>query len=741
LSAASGLDEEVAGLLPGMDTVSIATAVSGVLSGDEDRAAKLAREVSKAYAAGRGPGGFRTDGGPISSLETEIRTRWPAIYENLLEAWEKGRRIRRPSDAKASEAGKPAYWNVEVHSVEFPLVLPRIAEVHCRRCKTAATGLIDPENAIYSVDGRGRPLRPWSLAREVANEPLKAAGCACLEPTEDHRDGEREIWVDDVRSSDYSRVTVGDIPRETSTVEGRDDVELLVHLVGPRAPVSIGRIQLYGRVIAHPRTRSLEIVATDYRELDLRPVAEKMTPALRKEFERIGSMPDSDWYKQIGPRAQGLELAKEAASLVAVSLSKIRLPTGQEERGMLNLLLVGDTTSGKGEVGCDLPEKLRVGGIIHGESASRTGVIYAVVQNANGRWSVKWGKLPRYHGQLIVINEAGKLPREEVGTYRSVRREQEVVVDKVASSGRPVAVREIATLNPDDRKLMADFVNPAEALLATIYRDPADLARTDLVVTFASGEVPFKAIAEGRASTRPIPEETFRRFVFWCWNVKADKIVWSPGTETLLASESIRIHDTYVVPRIPLVNNATRALVARVACAYAARSFSIDESGERLVVTEEHLHRAVRFLDGMYSRLGLGVLHSEAEDVRIDGPVALQVAFSIGEAGLRVLNQLADGEWRTAAEIAPRISPGTSLGHVWNQFATLTLNGLVETVRAKGARLSGRGAAFLRAIGRIGAITADLDLTESRESGATNSGKTGLQVTEGGGGVPDGREI
>lgn len=708
--------------LTNADSEALRPLVDQMLGGEEGAAVTLIRMAAKAYADGHGPGGFRTQGTPLSQFEAEIRDRWPSLFAGLTVAWEEGRSIRRPSDVSAADAGvnKRAYYNVEVQSVEFPLALPREARVHCRECSKSAVVLIPVVRALYDIEPKDkRPRRPEDLAKSVAGKALEDAGCECRRSRDTDGEGPvREVVVDDVRAHDYCRLTVGDIPHETSSVEGRDDIELDVHLVGPRAPTSVGRLQLFAEVIEHPRTRRLELIATEFRELEVRPVAEPMTPALRAQFAKIGAMGDMEWHRQVGPRVVGLDDAKEAVLLVLHAVPRVTLPRGHEERGMLNLVLLGDTSTGKSVLASDVVEGLRVGGMVHGETAGRTGLLYSITQSSSGRWSLRWGKIPRFHGQLIVLNEAGKLPREEIAQYRSVRREQRLVVDRVASAGRPVAVREIATLNPDSGA-MADFVQPANALAKTVYQDPADIARTDLVVTFADGEPPFASIAEGKGVGRPVDPEVYRRFVYWAWNIRASDIIWADGTSTLLTAEAIRLFRQFHVQRVPLVNNGLMALVARVACSYAARAFSTDTSGNKLIVAETHVRRAVAFLERMWKALGLDVMVAMEVVNEVHPPVAVLLAMDLGRPGLRVLQTLSDGGWLTADSIAERLSGEWRPKSVLYQVEKLRALQLVESRPGLGVHLAPRGAGLLRAIDAVGVLPEALDL----QSSPTKSGE------------------
>jgi hypothetical protein len=92
----------------------------------------------------------------------------------------------------------------------------------------------------------------------------------------------------------------------------------------------------------------------------------------------------------------------------------------------------------------------------------------------------------------------------------------------------------------------------------------------------------------------------------WVWSRTAEQIVWTEAAEALVLKNANRLGGRYIEDP-PLIQAANvREKVARVAVALAARTFSTDPTGEKVVVRTSHVQDAVAFIDLLYGMRGFG---------------------------------------------------------------------------------------------------------------------------------------
>jgi hypothetical protein len=92
--------------------------------------------------------------------------------------------------------------------------------------------------------------------------------------------------------------------------------------------------------------------------------------------------------------------------------------------------------------------------------------------------------------------------------------------------------------------------------------------------------------------------------------------VWEEGTEDYVLDAAKDIGSRYVAePPLIQIENA-RIKLARIAVAVAARTFSCDETGELVVVGNQHVDAAVQLLDTLYGTERFGYLRHSTRVLR-----------------------------------------------------------------------------------------------------------------------------
>lgn len=282
-------------------------------------------------------------------------------------------------------------------------------------------------------------------------------------------------------------------------------------------------------------------------------------------------------------------------------------------RGWLELLVVGDTRTGKSEVATRLTRHYSAGEVVGCESATYAGIIGGLQQfGANKEWAITWGVIPMMDRRLVVLDEISGLSMESIGAMSSARSSGVAELQKIQQERTHARTRLIWLGNPRDGR-MSDFTYGVQAIRPLIG-NPEDIARFDLAMSVSSGDVKSSDINRSReVGAQQYSREAASLLLRWAWSRSPDQIVWGDGATAAVYKAADALGARYV-EEPPLIQAANaREKVARVAVALAARLFSSDERGEKVVVERAHVRSAVSFIDRLYNMAGFGYAERSRE--------------------------------------------------------------------------------------------------------------------------------
>jgi len=283
-------------------------------------------------------------------------------------------------------------------------------------------------------------------------------------------------------------------------------------------------------------------------------------------------------------------------------------------KGWLELLVIGDTRTGKSEAAKRLCHHYRAGVLTTCEGATFAGLVGGV-QKISDMWMVSWGTIPLNDRRLVILDEAGALADKGIiEQMSSVRSSGVAQINKIQSRDTQARTRLIWIANPVDGSTVESYANGAMDALRALAHNPEDLARFDFAMAVASSDVKAEEI-----NTRKPPHVTHRytqrlcsQLVNWVWSRTADQIVWEPGVENYVLDVAQALGARYI-PEPPLIQvENVRVKLARMAVAVAGRLFSCDDSGELLIVGREHVQAAERLLRGFYEMDSFGYAEHSA---------------------------------------------------------------------------------------------------------------------------------
>jgi 5S rRNA maturation endonuclease (ribonuclease M5) len=317
-------------------------------------------------------------------------------------------------------------------------------------------------------------------------------------------------------------------------------------------------------------------------------------------------------------RIYGREELHMAYDLVWHSALNFRFKGVDVGKGWLELLVIGDTRTGKSEAANRLCRHYRAGVLTTCEGSTFAGLVGGAQQLAN-TWMVSWGTIPLNDTRLVVLDEFGGIADKGIlEQMSSVRSSGKAQINKIVKQETSARTRLIWIANPADGRKLDELSNGAIDAIKGLAKNPEDVARFDFAMAVASNEVDSATINADTPPTVPhrYTEKLCADLVTWAWSRTVDQVLWQDGVETLVLAQAQSLGQRYITePPLIQVENV-RLKIARLAVAIAARLFSSDTTGECIVVKAEHVEAAVKLLDRFYKMPSMGYANHSARVLR-----------------------------------------------------------------------------------------------------------------------------
>lgn len=274
-------------------------------------------------------------------------------------------------------------------------------------------------------------------------------------------------------------------------------------------------------------------------------------------------------------------------------------------KGWFELLIMGDTSTGKTSLIERIMMHYGLGELIAGEDAKRTGLVYASVQMA-GQWILLWGKLPQNDRRLLVIDEFASIPAEEVGKLTQIRSEGKARGGGVNQHHETWArTRLIMLTNQRENEGKLEELGFGIAAIKRLFKESQDLRRVDFAITASEDDVPIKEVNR-RWDRVTVPHQytssLCRSLLLWAWSREPHHVEWEPGVEDEVLLWATRLGQTYAC-NIPLaIHTDLRIKIARISVACAARLFSTDSDAKKVIVKKEHVQFVAQMIDHAYRK-------------------------------------------------------------------------------------------------------------------------------------------
>lgn len=336
--------------------------------------------------------------------------------------------------------------------------------------------------------------------------------------------------------------------------------------------------------------------------------------------------------------------------LVIHSVLEFRFQGELVRKGWVEGLVIGDTRCGKSETADRLLRHYRCGEIVTGENATYAGLVGGL-QQTQKTWSITWGKFPLNDRRMLTIDELSGLPHEAIARMSGIRSSGVAEIIKIQTERTAARVRTAWLSNPRAKRPLASFNTAMDAIIDLVGH-PEDIARFDMALTVATGEVPLEVI---NARTRPqVParfgSEACNRLVYWAWSRGREQVLWEAGVENSILDHASRMARKYCAP---LVEGAEQRIkIARLAVAAAARVFSASSDGETVVVKTEHVEFVCEYLDQIYCKPSMAFdLYSSAKHSETHLNAASEIQTKLDGLPKQFIGLLGDAQSFTVADL------------------------------------------------------------------------------------------
>lgn len=288
--------------------------------------------------------------------------------------------------------------------------------------------------------------------------------------------------------------------------------------------------------------------------------------------------------------------------------SPIRFTLGDQDvkKGYPEILVIGDTRSGKTKTAEALMDHYGLGVTAQSESMSFAGLVGGCQQLFGRAWDVTWGKLPQNNRRMVIIDEATGMTKEMIASLSSIRSQGVACIEKISSQRTEAKTRILWLSNPRDGLTVNEYSSGVE-VIKSLTDQPEDIARWDCALIVAKNDVPLKQMDQRHRPEVPnrFTSALCHDLILWAWSRKAREIIITPDAEGACYELAEEMSNKYSGDFTLVVGAEQRIKLARLAVALAARLFNTPD-GVRLVVERCHVEYIHAFLTRIYDHDNFG---------------------------------------------------------------------------------------------------------------------------------------
>lgn len=514
----------------------------------------------------------------------------------LIDLWEveKGEHTAQRRSSRVLNMGK----------VDAPMMTPTAVEWTC-------TGF-NPDNKNCMACNKHNETGWWTLGEDNLKQVLELVECK-----------------DDVQNSNLKRfigvpakcpglrlltkaskhvqkvVFAPDVESENE-LSGYKQAEHLAYLIGVDNLEEGQRYRSFYKKFPHPVNKQDVTLVVDRLETSDNALNTfQMTPEMQAELEIMFQGHPNDVMKRRHENVQKLvgkfapEMVCYAVDLTYHSVLDFRFNDGRIYKGHPDGIIIGDTRTGKSDVAKSMLAYYGVGNYTELKNGSLAGLLGGVEKMGNGGWRMKWGKIPRNHKGLLVLDELSGLPQGVLSHLTGLRSEREAVIEKIVSGKAPAKTRTIWISNPaaqaDGSNLtVADYPNGV-AIIRELIGKEEDIARFDFAVVVPGANVADLISPLTKEKLDQAHNPAYRNLIYWVWTRTPDQIKFDTNVDDYIWRTSQELNEQYDT-KAKLFGSEAWKKIARLAISVAGCCFSHNDNAESILVRKEHVDWARDFL-------------------------------------------------------------------------------------------------------------------------------------------------
>ena len=268
-------------------------------------------------------------------------------------------------------------------------------------------------------------------------------------------------------------------------------------------------------------------------------------------------------------------------------------------RGALDVFVLGDTRTGKSETSRALKMLYDFGEVV----PLKTSTVASLIGGTDDKIKrTKLGVLPRYHKELVIMEEFSGAPMDFIKTLTEVRSSSMVKIYRVAGDIQaPCKIRMITISNPisENNNLMtlSSYPNGIEPINELI-KSPEDIARYDAFILVPRVEKLSNPFAMKTNDEYKIKADAYKHKSKWIKSLTSDNVVISDELGSYIFEKGIELNNIFE-SSFTLFGSETDKKIARLSSALACMLCSTNDY-KNVIVKKEHVDYIVEFIKSLY---------------------------------------------------------------------------------------------------------------------------------------------
>ena len=296
-------------------------------------------------------------------------------------------------------------------------------------------------------------------------------------------------------------------------------------------------------------------------------------------------------------RIYGRSYLHEAIDLVYHTPLSFALGNEHKEKGWGDILVLGDTRTGKGEVVKNMMNYYGLGRWVGSENASYAGLIGGVDPNSN---TIKWGVIPLNDRRLVIIDEFSGMPIQDISKLSGVRDAGRCDIIKISTSSTTGRSRLICLSNPREQTVVREKGHGIEHL-SSLVGHQEDISRFDFALLLSNEDVGSDIInvMHDEVSDVKYTPEACKRLITWAWTRKKHEIIIDRSAIEACLRFAGMLSKKYSANAHLVQISDMRFKVAKLGIAYAMRTFNTYNDRD-VIVEPRHMAAAYKFFVKIY---------------------------------------------------------------------------------------------------------------------------------------------